>query len=159
MGRIKSGIESNIGDNRNRGQEIADVGQEKVSEATESRDALEGTNAVDDETQQAVEAARQSARETANGIAESEINQPTESVVESLGEVSNEAGEYSSVESNNASMAHGMRGDYTSIGGNLASQFETSAQEFQQLSEQAQLTSEQIHTRNSQIASDLMGTF
>lgn len=159
MGRVKAGLDTNIADNQSRGQEIAEVGQEKVSEASESRDALESTNAVDDETQQAVEQARDSARETADGIAESEIDQPTESVVESLGEVSREATEYSDQELDNASSASGMTGDYTSIGGNLSSQFETSAQEFQERSDRAEQTGQQINEINSQLASDLRSTF
>lgn len=159
MGRVKSGIESNINENRDKGQEITDLAQDKLSEAQESKAALDGTNAVDDETQQAVESANEEARGTAEGIASGEIDQPTESVVESLNETSNEANEYSDQESDNASTASGMTGDYASIGGNLSSQFEQSAQEFQSLSENAQETGEQINQTNSQLASDLRGTF
>ena len=159
MGRVKSGIESNINNNRERGQEITDAAQDKLSEAQESKAALDGTNAVDDETQQAVESAEESSRETADGIAESEIDQPTESVVESLNEVSNEATEYSDQETGNAGKASEMKGDYSSIGSNLSSRFEQSAQEFQALSQNATETGDRINQTNSQLASDLRGVF
>ena len=119
MGSVKTGLDGRINQGREAGDEIAQTGQEKVGEAQESRQAIDGTNAVDDETQAAVQEAMNEAKTIAENIASSEIREPSDQIGNELGEVSNEATEYGDRETENAGSASGAVGDFNSVGAEI----------------------------------------
>ena len=159
MGMLKLEQRQKIEDSRERGREIQETGEQKLEEAEISVQALEQIEAIDDDDQAAVEAARMESDGIAKALAESEIAEPGAEVGEALKATSLESTEYSETELADAEKAAEMTGDYGDTGGDLSGHLWESGEEFREISAQSDQSREEIQSRLDQIASRLEGVF
>jgi len=160
MGALKEGTIAKVESSQETGREITNIGEQKSSEALESAEKLSSLKCIDDDDIAATEKARNEARSTAVSIASNEIRQPTAEVVSKLGETSNEAQDYASVERDDAGKASSMVGDYSGIGSSLAaSSFEVNAADFEGIASNANDVASQLESTNEQLAAITEGAF
>jgi hypothetical protein len=159
MGQKKIEMNQRVEADKERGQEIAEKGDQKIEEAEASQEALQSIEIVDDDDEKAVEQARTESNGIAKGIAESEIKEPGESVSESFKETSEQSKEYSETEMQSAATATEMTADYSGVGSELSSELQQSGQEFQEIADQADQSSDELKSRLDQEVADLEGVF
>lgn len=159
MGSKSMEYQERINEGQEKGNEISELGQQKLDEAAESNDAFISIERVDEDDEEAVESATAEAQQISSEIANGEIREPSSEVGESLHEVSEEATESGDTEDSNAETAAEMTGDYSDVGSNLSSEFTQSGEEYRRLSELSEGTSEQLQAEHEQAAAALESIF
>ena len=159
MGQKKIEQRQRVEADKERGQNIAEKGERHIKEAEESKSKLEQIEIVDDDDEKAREQAVTESRAIAEGIAESEIKEPGESVSESFKETSEQSKEYGETEMQNASTATGMTAEYSTVGSELSSEFQQSGQEFQEIADDAEQSSVELKAQLDQEVAALEGEF
>lgn len=159
MGSKKIELNHKVESYVEQGQEIANIGDEKIAEAEASEQALSSIEAVDDDTADAVDSARNESSGIAEGIAESEIENPGEDVSDLFVEISEESNEFGDQERENANTASEMEGDYSSVGSDLSSKFQESSSEFIEIADNADSENDSMKTQLEQIVNTLEGIF
>lgn len=159
MGTLKMEQGQKIERDQERGQEVQEIGEQKIEEAETSAEALGQIEAIDDDDRAAVEAARSESDGIAKALAESEIKEPGSQIGESLKETSSESREYSGIEMADAEKAAEMTGDYSGTGSELSGSLQESAQEFQELADRSDQVNTELQSKLSQMSAHLEGVF
>lgn len=159
MGSLKLEQHQKVESAQERGQEIHEVGEQKIDEAETSAQALEQIEGIDDDDKSALEAARGESDSIAKALAESEIKEPGLEVGESLKETSEESTEYSETEMADAEKASEMTGDFSETGAELSESLQDSGQEFQDIAEESDETNDELQAEFEQAAAELEGMF
>jgi|GEM_PF-899090 len=145
--------------NQERGNEVKESGEQKLEEAEASQEAMEPIEAIDDDDKAALDAAKSESDGIAKAIAESEIKAPGREIGESLKETAEQSNEYSETEMADAEKASEMVGDYSGVGGELASELQQSGQEFQEIAEESDQVNDELQSEYDQLAAAMEGVF
>ena len=159
MGSLKLEQRQKVESDHERGQEIQEVGEQKIEEAETSAQAMEQIEAIDDDDKAALESARNEADGIAKSLAESEIKDPGAEVGESLIETSEQSNEYSETEMADAEKASEMTGDFSETGSELSESLQESGQEFQDIAEESDQTNDEMQSKFEQMSAELEGVF
>lgn len=159
MGSLKLEQREKVEADQERGQEITEVGEQKLEEAEVSNEAISQIEAIDDDDKAALDAARSEASEIAKEVAESDIKSPWEEVSGSLEATASESREYSETERQDAEKAAEMTGDYSETGAGLSETLEASGEEFEDIAEQSDQVNEEKSAELEQLMANLEGVF
>lgn len=158
MGELKNKGREAIQENQDRYQEIQETGEEAIEERDRNMEIVQQAEGVDDETKAAIESAKDQGREIAEQTAQSAIEAPKNEVNEQVDNTVNEMQEYGTQESDTGSQVSAMDGAYGGVGSNLESQFEQSADEFNEIatsgSELKETSNEQMENMIQQLQLD-----
>lgn len=159
MGSLKLEQREKVEADQERGQEITEVGEQKLEEAEASNEALSQIEAIDDDDKAPLDIARSESSEIAKEVAESDIRSPWEEVSSSLESTASESREYSDTERKDAEQATEMTGDYTETGAKLSETLEESGEEFEDIAEQSDQVNEEKSAEFEQLMANLEGVF
>lgn len=156
------GLLDTLNDKKNeikeQGDSVVETGQEKLEEAGEFKGALDGLDAIDEDTQEIIDTATEGGQDVATENAEM-IQSNMEPVSEGLTEVSDEANEAEEAEQGNAQMVSDAPGDYGSVASQAESGFEQLAEGFNETSESAQEMNNEFSSKADEMASQLESIF
>lgn len=159
MGSLKLEQRQKVERGKERGQEIQEVGEQKIEEAEISAQALEQIEAIGDDDKAAVDAAQSESNGIAKALAESEIKEPGSEVGESLKETSEQSKGYRETEMTDAEKALEMTGDFDETGVELSESFQESGQEFQNIAEESDQVNDEMQSKFEQMAAELEGVY
>jgi len=151
-------LKDKTGEVREQGDTVVEDGEEKLEEADAFKGALDGLDAVDEDSQEIIEAATEGAQEVASEQAEN-ISSSMEPVNEGLSEVTDEANEAAEGEHGNAEGISDAPGDYGSVASQAESGFEQHAAEFEEAGESAQEINDEFRDRADDMSSRLESFF
>ena len=158
MGEIKIKIDTDIQGAENEGSEILEATGNDIQEANDVKGQIEGMEGADDKVTEAIAAAPDSAREIASEKAEehrSEMENPTGA----LDDLSAEAAQYETTERAVVDQANAIQGDYSSVGSEIASVAEASAEGFSEQKETADSARDELESNMDSSAQELEGVF
>lgn len=158
MGVFKIEVGTQITDGAQQGSEIMRRGQELNEQARVSYAAMD-IDAVDSDTQEAVQNAHVEAKASADMLAQNELRSPAGEVTSALSETANKAREFGDKESANAVQAGQAVGEFAGIGGELANQLYQSSEEFHRLAAEGEQVRQAIEQEVDAEASALEGTW
>lgn len=143
---------------RQEGTDVVQVGNEKLENAAEVKNALEGTQKLDEDTEQIINEAMEGAQEVADQNAE-QVASEMENVNQGLDAIKSEADEGSAIEQQNADTVSGSVGDYGSVQSQAAGALEQHAEQIDSLGQSAQELNDEFKQQRNQIESDLKSFF
>ena len=159
MGQKKIEMNQRVEADKERGQEIAEKGDQKIEEAEASKEAITSIEIVEDDDEKAVEQGIKDSDAIARGLAETDVKEPGERVSESLKETSEQSKEYSEIEMQGSAKATEMTADYSGVGSEVSSELQQSGQEFQEIADGADQENDELNSRVDQIVASLEGIF
>lgn len=159
MGKLKLETRFRVEKDHEHGLEIREAGEQKLEEADASQSAMAQIEAIDDDDQAALDAARSESDGIAKAIAESEIKEPGREVGESLKETAEQSIEYSEIEISDAAKASEMVEDYFDVGSRLSAELQESGLDFQEIAEDSDLINDELQQEYDELAKALEGVF
>lgn len=138
-----------MGELKNRGREqLKEQGdnyketQENSESAIEDRDTnvdiINNMEGIDDDDRENIENAKEAGKEIATQIAENTVETPKNEINSRVESTVQEMEGYEATEKDDAGKAASIDGSYSSVGSELESQFEASAEEFAEIASQGQ---------------------
>lgn len=156
------GLLDTLNDKKNeikeQGDSVVETGEEKLEEADAFKGALDGVDAIDEDTQEILDTATEGAQEVASENADM-IQSNMEPVSEGLTEVTDEATEAEEAEQGNVDSVSDAPGDYGSVASQAASGFEQLAEGFNETGESAQEMNDEFRDKADDMSSRLESFF
>lgn len=150
MGSKLDGLIQRMTDLERDRQNVEAKGLEQQRSAEQANDAMNNIEIIDEDEQSLVDSSKSDAKSVADMIATNEVDNPKETIAQSLEDNSTEARGYAGIERNNAAKASTMEGNFSSIGSSLSSSLEQKASDYDSTSDRSiEVKNETISTLSS----------